>query len=578
MRLLAIVTARGGSKGFPGKNLARLAGRELVNWARRALEGLRTGQPGIVIHLSTDSAEIAAAWPADARPARLRPAALAADASTSVDVALHELDAAAAEGRACDAVLVLQPTSPLVTTADLAALVAVCAAGAEAAIGVTPSPHPVQWALRRCADGLLCPLLPDSESRRQDLPQTWMPMGIYLVRASTLRRERSLAPPGLTIGVPVPAGRAIDIDHPCDLEAASLALAASHRERPFSIGNRSVGGGARCFIIAEAGVNHNGDERLAMELVAAAAAAGADAVKFQTFRTSALVTAAARQCAYQTANTGRDGAQEAMLRALELDDAVFARLQAEAARLGLAFLSTPFDWGSAEMLHRLGVDAFKLGSGELTNLPYLARLAALGRPLIISTGMSTLDEVEDAAACVRAAGDPPVAWLHCVSSYPAPEAQSNLRAMHSLRTALGGPVGMSDHSPGSAVSIAAVALGAQLLEKHLTLDRRLPGPDHAASVEPAELAELVRQVRLAESALGDGIKRPMPSELDTAAQARRSLVAARDLVAGTILCESDLAAKRPAGGLPPGRLGEMVGRRLLRDLPADGVLRMEDVA
>lgn len=578
-RVLGLVTARGGSKGFPGKNLAYLAGRPLVAWAHRTLVALRRRHPELVVFLSTDSPDIAAAWPEADRPARLRPAHLADDTATSQAVILYELERQAEAGLPCDAVLLLQPTSPLVSVDDLDRLWQAVAAGAPAAIGMTPVAHPLAWAHHLDDRSRLVPASGvRDERRRQDQRPACQPMGAYLATSAFLKEHGGFLVPGVTVGVAVEPGHAVDIDHALDLAVASSHLAAAHPERPFMLDGRRLGGGAPAFIIAEAGVNHDGDPARALELVRAAAAAGADAVKFQTFRASELVTAAAPKARYQAANTGRDDGQLAMLRALELGEDLHRRLQDEARRLGLVFLSTPFDWPSAEMLLRLGVPGFKLGSGELTNAPFLARIAALSRPLICSSGMGDLDEVEDAAAVIHAHGDPPVAWLHCVSSYPAPEAQSNLRAMDSLRAALGGPVGMSDHSPGMAVTVAAVARGAQVIEKHLTLDRTLPGPDHAASIEPAAFAELVRQVRVVESALGDGIKRPAPCELDTARVARRSLVAACDLAAGAVLTAADLAVKRPGTGIPPVRFAELVGRRLARPVAADALFAWEDLA
>jgi N,N'-diacetyllegionaminate synthase len=580
MRVLALVTARGGSKGFPGKNLALLAGRPLVTWAHRVLAEFRAQHPSheIVVRLSTDSPAIAAAWPPSDRPSHLRPAELSGDEASSFAVVEYELDQMAALGRPCDAVLLYQPTSPLINCHDVDNLWQVINSGAKAAIGVVKVQHPVQWAFAREETGLLSPLNGDhSTRRRQELPQGWMPTGIYFIRVETFRSQRGFAPHGITIGVEIPLERAIDIDLPADLDNATAALQCSHVERPFSIGKRSIGGSSPCFVIAEAGVNHNGNVDMALDLIRAAATTGADAVKFQTFTTSELVTHDAQKCAYQVTNTGSDDGQASMLRRLELGADIFAQLKAEAERLNLAFLSTPFDWPSTLLLHNLGIDAFKLGSGELTNLPFLGRIAELGRPLIISTGMSTLDECENAAACIRSHGNPPVAWLHCVSCYPAPHNQSNLRAMDSLRVALGGPIGMSDHSTGAEISVAAVARGAQIIEKHLTLDRTLPGPDHAASVEPKELADLIRQVRLVEAALGDGIKKPAPCEENTAAAVRRSLVAVRALAIGHVLTESDLVIKRPGTGILPAALSQVVGRQLKRGIAVDQLLSWDDL-
>ncbi len=341
--------------------------------------------------------------------------------------------------------------------------------------------------------------------------------------------------------------------------------------RRFVIRERVVGEGP-AFVIAEAGVNHNGDLDLARRLVDAAAEAGADAVKFQTFRTDALVSAAAPKARYQVETTGEAESQRAMLAQLELSAAAHAGLRDHATARGLVFFSTPFDEASADLLDRLGVELFKVPSGEVTNLPLLRHVAAKGRPLLLSTGMSTLDEVDVAVAAIRAAGDPPIAILHCVSAYPAPVEDTNLRAMDTLRARFGCPVGLSDHSLGIEIALAAVARGAAVLEKHLTLDRTLPGPDHRASLEPGDFAALVRGVRVIEAALGDGDKRPMPSEVDTRAVARRSLVAARALPAGHRLTRGDLAIKRPGTGIPPADLDRVLGRRLARPLGVDDVV------
>jgi N-acetylneuraminate synthase/N,N'-diacetyllegionaminate synthase len=341
--------------------------------------------------------------------------------------------------------------------------------------------------------------------------------------------------------------------------------------RAFVVGGRVLGRGP-AFLIAEAGVNHNGDLDLARRLVDAAAAAGADAVKFQTFRTDALVSAAAPKARYQMETTGGAESQRAMLARLELSAEAHAGLRDHAARRGLVFFSTPFDEASADLLDGLGVELLKVPSGEVTNLPLLRHLAGKGRPILLSTGMSTLDEVATAVETIRAAGDPAVAILHCVSAYPAPVEDTNLRAMDTLRERFDCPVGLSDHTLGIEIALAAVARGAAVLEKHLTLDRALPGPDHRASLEPADFTALVRGVRAIERALGDGDKRPMPSELDTRAVARRSLVAARALPAGHRLTGADVAIKRPGTGLAPADLDRVLGRTLARGVGADELL------
>jgi N,N'-diacetyllegionaminate synthase len=336
--------------------------------------------------------------------------------------------------------------------------------------------------------------------------------------------------------------------------------------------------GAPTYVIAEAGVNHDGSEETALDLVDAALDAGADAIKFQSFDPSAIAVDDAPLAEYQRAAEDARS-QVLMLERLRLSDAAFARLAEHCRRRGITFLSTPFDEPSAAMLADLGVPAYKVGSGELTNLPFLRSLASRGLPLLVSTGMAELTDVESAVLSIGEAGAPPLALLHCVSSYPTPPEQANLRAMDTLREAFPGvPVGYSDHCLGIEISLAAVARGAAILERHLTLNRGRPGPDHAASLEPDELAELVRRVRLVEQALGTGVKEPQPAERDTRLVARRSLVALRDLEAGEVLSDETIGAKRPAGGLPPSALDELVGRRLARPLRRDEQISWEHVA
>jgi N,N'-diacetyllegionaminate synthase len=348
-------------------------------------------------------------------------------------------------------------------------------------------------------------------------------------------------------------------------------IVVDHRRR------RRIESGAPVFVIAEAGVNHNGDARLAEALVDAAATAGADAVKFQTFRAAALVTAAAPQAAYQRRRAPARS-QLAMLQRLELSEAVHKSLIARARRRGLCFLSTPFDEGSARLLHELGVPLFKIGSGDLTNLPFLAYVARFGRPIILSTGMSTLDEVRQAVRTIRRAGNPPLALLQCVSSYPARVEDVNLRAMATLERAFRVPVGLSDHTAGTAVSIAAAGLGATIIEKHLTMNSRLAGPDHAASLEPSAFAAMVAGIRDVERALGSGVKAPVAAEREVARVARRSVVAAVDIPRGARIARQMLACKRPGSGIPPSRIGDVVGRRAARLLAADHVITAADLA
>lgn len=341
------------------------------------------------------------------------------------------------------------------------------------------------------------------------------------------------------------------------------------------IAGRTVGPGRPCFVIAEAGVNHDGDLERASRLVEVAAVSGADAVKFQTFSAERLALRGAPKAPYQVQDALLKESQFEMLRRLELTEDAHRRLMELAQQRGIVFLSSPFDEASADLLDALGVAAFKIPSGELTNLEFLNHVARKGKPLLISTGMATLEEVMAAVRTVRDGGNERLVLLHCVSAYPADPADANLRVMTTLEKSFGVPVGFSDHTRGVAVALAAVALGACVLEKHVTLDRTLPGPDHRASLEPGELLELVRQIRVVESALGDGCKRPSGSEEAIAAVARKSLVAARTIRSGSVLTEELIAVKRPGTGLPPSMRAQVLGRQALRDIPEGTVLTLE---
>lgn len=334
------------------------------------------------------------------------------------------------------------------------------------------------------------------------------------------------------------------------------------------------------FIIAEAGVNHNGSLDLALKLINAAHDAGADAVKFQTFRAGDVVTPDAATADYQRANTGEIN-QFDMIRKLELDEDAHRTLAEHARAIGIEFFSTPFSHEALDMLVRLGVSRIKLASGEITNKPLLEHAAATGLPLLLSTGMATLDEVRRAVLWINerranlgfdAIGADQLSLLHCTSAYPAPAEALNLSAIVTMAKSIGLPVGYSDHSLGSEAALAAVALGATVIEKHLTLDNSLPGPDHRASAEPHDFAALVRSIRTVSSMLGDGVKRPHPIEQNTLDVARRSVVVVRSLTKGHVLAAEDLALRRPGKGIAPEYLKSLIGRSLACCLPAHATL------
>ena len=338
------------------------------------------------------------------------------------------------------------------------------------------------------------------------------------------------------------------------------------------VGNKLIGAAQPVFMIAEAGVNHNGDLKRARALIDVAVEAGADAVKFQTFQADRLATPDAPKADYQLQTTGDAESQFDMLRRLELSPDAHRELQSYCHERGIIFLSTPFDDVAVDLLDELGVPAFKISSGDLTNSPLLEHVASKGKPVILSTGMSELSELIEAVSVLNTAGCENPVLLHCVSNYPADAAEVNLRAMQTMRSAFDVPVGFSDHTEGIDVALAAVALGACVIEKHFTLDRTLPGPDHRASLEPAELRELVRSIRRVETALGHGRKVPSASELETAKVARRSLVAACDIRAGTTLERSMVVMRRPGTGMSPGMIETLLNRRAVREIAAGTLL------
>lgn len=315
------------------------------------------------------------------------------------------------------------------------------------------------------------------------------------------------------------------------------------------------------YFIAEIGVNHNGSIAMARQLIDVAIAAGADAVKFQTFTADDLATSTAPKAKYQAVNTRDNSSQYAMLKSLELEEGDFRKLRNYCTEKQIDFLSTPFSFTAVDQLAALDVVAYKVSSGDLTHLPLLRRIAHTQKPIILSTGMGNMGEVAQAVAAIRAEGNTQIVLLHCVSNYPADAEECNLKAMDTLATAFGVSVGWSDHTLGSAVSLAAVGLGACVIEKHFTLNRNLPGPDHASSLEPEELTELIRQVRTVSASRGDGVKICMPSEAETAKVARRSIVAARDLPANTCIQETDFAYLRPGTGFSPAQADMLIGAK-----------------
>lgn len=326
------------------------------------------------------------------------------------------------------------------------------------------------------------------------------------------------------------------------------------------------------FVIAEAGVNHNGSVEIAKQLIDVAAQAGADAVKFQTFRAENMVCRTAAKAAYQIDSTGESETQYAMLKKLELTRQIHEELMEYCKEKNILFLSTPFDVPSVRLLADLGMRIWKVPSGEITNLPYLRHIGKYHQKVILSTGMSSMDEVKAAVAVLRENGTQDITLLHCNTQYPTPVPDVNLLAMVSMGKELGLPAGYSDHTQGIEIPIAATALGAVVIEKHFTLDRNMEGPDHRASLEPDELRRMVEGIRKTEQALGDGVKRLSESEKGNVSVARKSIVAAESIRAGEYFTEENLSAKRPGTGISPMLWDEIIGRKADRDYKVDEMI------
>lgn len=334
------------------------------------------------------------------------------------------------------------------------------------------------------------------------------------------------------------------------------------------------------FIIAEAGVNHNGNMDLAKKLIEKAAEAGADAVKFQTFKAEKIVARNADKAAYQKQSTGNNESQFEMLQRLELDEAQFKELAVFCRQSDITFLSTPFDLDSVDMLAAMGMPVFKIPSGEITNLPLLRKVGSLRKKIILSTGMASLQEINEALKVFIKAGSliEDITVLHCSTQYPTPASDVNLKAMQTIAAACKVAVGYSDHTLGTEVAIAATALGAQVIEKHFTIDRSLPGPDHQASLTPQELRDMVFAIRNIEKALGNGIKEPTPAELDNLRVVRRSIVASTSISKGEKFSPDNLTVKRPATGLSPMQWDAVIGQEALRNFEPDEPIEIETVS
>ena len=328
----------------------------------------------------------------------------------------------------------------------------------------------------------------------------------------------------------------------------------------------------KTLIIAEAGVNHNGDFNTAIKMVDAAKSSGVDCIKFQTFKANKIASQFAEKADYQKINDKKTSSQVEMLKKLELSEKEFVEIKKYCDKCGIIFLSTPFDNDSIDFLEKIGIDFWKIPSGEVTNYPYLVRIAKSQKPVVMSTGMCDIDEIENAINVLKSNGTYSITLLHCTTEYPAPYNEVNLKAMETLKSIFGVDVGYSDHTKGIQIPIAAVAMGAKVIEKHFTLDRNMEGPDHKASLEPEELKEMVDSIRIVEKSIGDGKKCPTKSELKNRSVARKSIVASRKIEKGDIFNENNITTKRPGNGISPMMWNEVIGKKAIKEFEEDELI------
>jgi len=567
VKTLFLIPARGGSKGFPGKNLALLAGIPLVGWAARL--ALRAAQyhPGSRVVCSTDDAAIADAavtWGAEVP--FIRPVELATDDASSIDVVRHALDHVEED---FGAVALLQPTSPLTAPKDVLAALELFSRSSSPVVAVAELDHPVEWCCRLGLDSRIEMIARETVARRQLAEGSFCPSGAIYVASPEQIRTRGFWTND-TRGLVMPRERSVDIDAPWDLAVAEAVLDA--RPVPaIEIGGRKIGPGHPCFIIAEAGVNHNGSLEMALQLVDAAAEAGADAVKFQLYRTDEQVTRNAGLAEYQKKTT-HAATMAAMASDYEMPWCDHLVIRDHCQEVGIMYLASCFDQEAVDFYTSgIGGSALKVGSGEITNLPLLDYMATKRVPIILSCGMADMRDIERAVEVIGKSRDR-LALLHCVSSYPAGHEDLNLRAMTSMRRAFATVVGYSDHAPGTIAATVALALGASIVEKHFTLDKSLPGPDHAMSLDPGELNQFVHSLRLAEQSLGETSKRVQASEVGVQLAARRSLVSREAIAAGEPLSMTHVTFKRPGTGISPVDWHKAIGRKAKTAIPEDSVI------
>jgi len=577
-KVIAIIPARGGSKRVPKKNIKYLNGKPLIAYSIEQSLGCKEISRTIV---STDSKEIAGISRRYGADVIMRSKELATDKSSSLDVLKHLVFVLEEENYDFDSVIMLQPTSPLRSSNLLSkAINKFMKSNSDMMISVKKADMPSNWFLRIEKDELKFISKNDfSKIRKQDQKDN----AIYLINGSVyiFNKELIMNSENYVWGdrvtpLVMSSHESLDIDEEIDFKIAE-SLIEKEDLPEIKIGNKTIDNNSPCFMIAEAGVNHNGDLEIAKKLIDVAADAGVDAVKFQTFKAEKLVTKDADQAEYQKKNIGKQETQFEMLKRLELKEEYHQILKEYAEKKGLIFLSTPFDEDSIDFLDELGVVAFKAGSGEVNNIPYLVKMAKKNKPIILATGMSTMEDVKEAYESMKSQGNNNIVILHCTTNYPTPYEEVNLRAMETMRKELECLVGYSDHTEGIVVPLVAASMGAVVIEKHFTLDRNMEGPDHKASLEPKELKEMVKQIRLVEIIRGSEEKKSTDSEKRIEVVAKKSLVAKQDIAKGTVITSDMIIIKRPGTGIPPQDISKVLGKIAKKNIAKDKLILWNDL-
>ncbi|MFQ5833192.1 MAG: N-acetylneuraminate synthase family protein [Candidatus Thorarchaeota archaeon] len=572
-RVMAVIPARSGSKGVKNKNLKMLAGLPLICWTIKAA---LASQLVDRVFLSTDSTEIAkVAGECGAEVPFLRPENLAQDDTPTAPVIRHAIEWFEKEsGYTPEIIVTLQPTSPLRTSSDIddAIRLLVSDESADSVVGLCETKSHPYWT-RKIDDNYVVPFIETDRdyNLRQDLPPAYQLNGaIYVTRSELLLMENRLLGQQV-IPYIMPSERSVDIDTELDFRIAESLIRRTSLSRIMEfVENKDP-----IYIIAEAGVNHNGEIAIAKKIVDAAKNAGADAVKFQTYKSEKLVIPDAGKTEYQL-RTG-DETQQEMLKKYELSSDDFRELKKYCDNVGIEFLSTPYDPESLVFLTELGVSRIKIASADIVDKQLLAAAASSGKQVILSTGMATMEEVARAVNLIKDSGNDDVLVLHCTTSYPTSFPDVKMGNMLALMEAFDVPVGFSDHTSDLTASLMAASLGARCIERHLTLDRNMVGPDHFASLEPDELKTLVTEIRKIEQAKSSGYIARTPEEERNVWFMRKSIHAARDLTSDTVLSSKDLIVCRPQNGASSWLVDDMIGKKLIASKESGDPILMEDI-